>query len=206
MPLPQMTPAVRRLAKEMNLNLLAVKGSGPGGRVLKEDLYLHSDTDSAISGTGTLDGSGTANSTHRESKSSIAPEPLLPVPSSHQPPQGAMVATLPLQEGGQRVVPLRGVQRLMARSMAESLKVPQLTYSDDIDCDKLMQLKEDAKKLAGSESRSKASPSASPSPSIMPFLVKATSLALKRHPIMNCSVLCPDCSEVIYNDDHNIGR
>lgn len=197
-----MTPAVRRLAKEMNLNLLAVKGSGPGGRVLKEDLYLHADTDtdSAISETGTFDGSRTVNSALRESKSSIAPEPFLP--SSHQPAEGVMLATLPLQEGGRRVVPLRGVQRLMARSMAESLKVPQLTYSDDIDCDKLMQLKEDTKKLAGSELRSKTSPS----PSIMPFLLKATSLALKRHPIMNCSVLCPDCSEVIYNDDHNIGR
>ena len=202
-----MTPAVRRLAKEMNLNLLAVKGSGPGGRILKEDLYLFSDTDSAISGTAAV------NSTHREAISSAAPARFLPSPSLNHPIEGIMQETLPLQKGGQRIVPLRGVQRLMARSMAESLKVPQLTFSDDIDCDKLMRLKEDATKQkqpsrsqnqdqAGSESRSRASSS----PSIMPFLVKATSLALKRHPIMNCSVLCPDCSEVVYNDDHNIGR
>jgi 2-oxoisovalerate dehydrogenase E2 component (dihydrolipoyl transacylase) len=202
-----MTPAVRKLAKEMNVNLLAVKGSGPGGRILKEDLYLFADTDSPISGTGAV------NSAFREVVSSVAIEPFLPRPSFHQSAEGVMLATLPLQEGGRRVVPLRGVQRLMARSMAESLKVPQLTFSDDIACDKLMRLKEDAKKQKqpskiqsqpGSESRSNVSPT--PSPSIMPFLVKATSLALKKHTIMNCSVLCPDCSEVIYNDDHNIGR
>jgi 2-oxoisovalerate dehydrogenase E2 component (dihydrolipoyl transacylase) len=200
-----MTPAVRKLAKEMNVNLLAVKGSGPGGRILKEDLYLFADTDSPTSGTGAV------NSAFSEAVSNI--EPFVPRPLFHQPTEGVMPATFPLQEGGRSVVPLRGVQRLMARSMAESLKVPQLTFSDDIDCDKLMRLKEDAKKQkqpsknpsqAGSESRSNASPT--PSPSIMPFLVKATSLALKKHTIMNCSVLCPDCSEVIYNDDHNIGR
>jgi 2-oxoisovalerate dehydrogenase E2 component (dihydrolipoyl transacylase) len=202
-----MTPAVRKLAKEMNVNVLAVKGSGPRGRILKEDLYLFADTDSPISGTGAV------NSIHKEVSNIVAIEPISPLPLFNLPAEGVMLATLPPQEVGRRVVPLRGVQRLMARSMAESLKVPQLTFSDDIDCDKLMRLKEDAKKQkqpslnlsqsqAGSESRS----TASPSPSIMPFLVKATSLALKRHPIMNCSVLCPNCSEVIYNDNHNIGR
>lgn len=34
------TPAVRRRAKDLGINIQSIKGSGPGGRVLDEDLEL----------------------------------------------------------------------------------------------------------------------------------------------------------------------
>ncbi len=38
----QTTPAVRQLAKEHNINLAKIKGSGPNGRILKSDLSISS--------------------------------------------------------------------------------------------------------------------------------------------------------------------
>lgn len=38
------TPAVRRMAGEEGVNLVDVRGTGEGGRVLKEDLQRHLET------------------------------------------------------------------------------------------------------------------------------------------------------------------
>ena len=82
-------------------------------------------------------------------------------------------------------------------NMTESLKVPQLTFTDDVRCEEMMLARKRAKARQGAEKGSA---------SIMALIIKATSMALKQYPIMNCSVLCPDCLEIVYNHDHNIGK
>jgi pyruvate dehydrogenase E2 component (dihydrolipoamide acetyltransferase) len=47
------TPAVRALAKEMNLDLTRVKGTGPGGRITKEDVEGLAEKIAAPVGAGT---------------------------------------------------------------------------------------------------------------------------------------------------------
>ena len=172
---PLTTPAVRKLAKEMGLDLSLLRGTGPGGRILKEDLNMELDRGEQIL---TAHSSATAQLLSQSKQISKAQAEGTHVPSRH-------------------TVPLRGIQRLMARSMTESLKVPQLTYTDDVRCEEMMLARKKAKAQRGAEKGSA---------SIMPLIIKATSMALKQYPIMNCSVLCPDCSEIVYNDDHNIGE
>ena len=46
------TPAVRRLARENNINLTEVKGTGPAGRVLKEDMLRLIASPPALTDTG----------------------------------------------------------------------------------------------------------------------------------------------------------
>jgi pyruvate/2-oxoglutarate dehydrogenase complex dihydrolipoamide acyltransferase (E2) component len=192
LPLPLTTPAVRKMAKEMGIDLHAVTGSGPGGRILKEDLM--NDIDVRVE-----QASQSVSVSIKEFPSAQLYSTAGPSYSSSSSSSSAVY-----REGERRTVPLRGLQRLMARSMTESLKIPQLSYSDDINCDQLVLLKE-GMKASIKKGKTAALPH-NASPSILPLIIKATSLALKKHPIMNCSVHCAECSELVHNEDHNIGE
>ena len=104
---PLTTPAVRKLAKEMGLDLSLLRGTGPGGRILKEDLNMELGRGEQIL-TAHSSSAATAQVLSQSKQISKAQAEGTHVPSRH-------------------TVPLRGIQRLMARSMTESLKVPQLT-------------------------------------------------------------------------------
>jgi 2-oxoisovalerate dehydrogenase E2 component (dihydrolipoyl transacylase) len=94
-----------------------------------------------------------------------------------------------------KVVPIRGVQRIMVKSMKAALEVQHLTYSDEIVVDELIAirslLKSDAEKM-------------NIKLSFMPLIIKATSLALAQYPVLNTTVN-KDCSEMTYHGNHNIG-
>lgn len=165
----QTTPAVRKLAKENGIALESVQGSGPKGRVVKEDIlaYIHS---------------GGRQST--------------PVPQQQQQLQPPIINSPPkVLTLVDRKVPIRGVQRMMVKSMNAALAVQHLTYHEEIVVDQLIQLRKDLKvdiekygvKL-----------------SFMPLIVKATSLALSNFPTLNATV-SSDVSEMTYHANHNIG-
>jgi pyruvate/2-oxoglutarate dehydrogenase complex dihydrolipoamide acyltransferase (E2) component len=198
LPLPLTTPAVRKMAKEMGIDLYAVRGSGPGGRILKEDLM--NDIDIRVEQASQSVSVSVKEFPLSQAYSAAGPSSSSSSLSSSSSSSSSAV----YREGERRTVPLRGLQRLMARSMTESLKIPQLSYSDDINCDQLVLLKEGMK--AGIKKGKTAALPHNASPSILPLIIKATSLALKKHPIMNCSVHCAECSELVYNEDHNIGK
>ena len=215
-PVPLTTPAVRKIAQEMGLDLHLIEGSGPGGRILKEDLMNDSRR-----GRGKGRGRGETSEVVYINEVSADPYSNADLVHEKSSSVSSSVSSVYREEEGKGkgegerrtvTVPLRGLQRLMARSMTESLKVPQLCYSDDINCDQLLLIREGMKKSTLKKEKGRtASPSSSlqpnnASPSILPLIIKATSLALKKHPIMNCSVHCAECSEIVYNDDHNIGE
>ena len=116
------------MAKELGIDLYLVEGTGPGGRILKEDLDRprprHWGTD--------MDGDMS-----RRIQSVVGSSVTHSQFPSHSPSPPIIEKILSVQNNRTRTVPLRGVQRLMARSMTESLKVPQLSFTDDIRCDQL---------------------------------------------------------------------
>lgn len=201
----------------MGLDLHSVEGSGPGGRILKEDLMNYSHRGRGR-GRGRGETSEVVNindvSADPYSNANVVHEKPLSVSSLYREGKGEEEGKGEREGKGDGVrrtvtvtVPLRGLQRLMARSMTESLKVPQLCYSDDINCDQLLLIREGMKSSLKKEKGRTAAPQPNnASPSILPLIIKATSLALKKHPIMNCSVHCSECSEIVYNEDHNIGK
>ena len=191
----------------MGLDLHLVEGSGPGGRILKEDLMNYSRRGRGR-GRGETSEVVYINEVSVDSYSNadVVYEKSSSVTSVYREGLGEREGK---GDGARRTVtvPLRGLQRLMARSMTESLKVPQLCYSDDINCDQLLLIREGMKSSLKKEKGRTAAPQPNnASPSILPLIIKATSLALKKHPIMNCSVHCAECSEIVYNEDHNIGE
>lgn len=97
------TPAVRRIARENNIDLSLVKATGPKGRIVKEDVlaFLRREPSPTTSAKDTLTDSTThVSKVHSES-------PKMEGQSS----------------SSQTVFPIRGVQRLMVKSMTAAREV-----------------------------------------------------------------------------------
>lgn len=163
------SPAVRRVAREMNIDLTQVKGSGKNGRVYKSDLLAPS--------TATV-----------EVQTNSTPETAL-VPATV--PNGDVAANHVAS-----VEPIRGIKAAMARQMVDSVStIPHFTYSEEIDLTELIALRSGMKD-AYREQGVKLT--------MMPFFIKALSLAIKEYPVLN-SQLTSDASELQFFSQHNIG-
>lgn len=164
------SPAVRRLARELNVDLTQVAGSGAKGRVYKEDVQKFV--------------SGAAAPACAAKAAAVAAA------------TSATVAAPAVATGGRRVEPIKGIKAAMARQMAESVStIPHFTYCEEIDLTDLIALR-----LSLKDGLAKQGVKLT----MMPFFMKAMSLALNEFPILNSQVNS-DCSEITYFDDHNIG-
>jgi 2-oxoisovalerate dehydrogenase E2 component (dihydrolipoyl transacylase) len=151
------SPAVRRVARELDVNIHQVPGSGKKGRVYKEDVVAFNEAP-AVSATPTL---------------------------------AANAVT-----GGIRVEPIRGIKAVMAKAMVNSVStIPHFTYCEEIDMTNLIKLRGELKEVYAKQDIKLT---------MMPFFMKAMSLALKQFPLVNTQVN-EDCTELTYFDDHNIG-
>lgn len=114
--------------------------------------------------------------------------------ASTQPPMPAIAALS--AETGDRTEPIRGIKAVMAKAMQESVStIPHFTYCEELDVTELMVLRAEMKAKYASDELSI---------SLMPFMMKAMSLALKEFPVLNSQVNA-DCTELTYKADHNIG-
>ncbi|MGB1261493.1 MAG: dihydrolipoyllysine-residue acetyltransferase [Cognaticolwellia sp.] len=152
------SPAVRRVARELNVNIHQVPGSGKKGRVYKEDVLAFNDA-----------------------------------------PQVSTTSTAAVASnvtGGTRVEPIRGIKAVMAKAMVNSVStIPHFTYCEEIDMTNLIKLRGELKEVYAKQDIKLT---------MMPFFMKAMSLALKQFPLVNTQVN-DDCTELTYFDDHNIG-
>ena len=171
------TPSVRKLAAENNINLSNVKPTGKDGRVLKEDVLNYIES----SKTGKQSESRPASAVQQPAKP--VPQHVLDHIQQYQPPLS-----------GDRVVPIKGIQKVMYKTMTNSLNIPHFGLSDEIDLTKLVQLREELKSLKDDQLKI----------TYMPFFVKAASLALARYPVLNASI-DETGQNLIYKSQHNIG-
>lgn len=114
----QTTPAVRKLAKENHIDLALIPGTGPKGRVLKEDVLNYI----ANKGSSSPVASSGAHHSHHNHHHENRHHHHIPEAFAHE-----MVAEGASSKSGinshikpsreDRVVPVRGVQRLMVKSM-----------------------------------------------------------------------------------------
>ncbi len=169
------TPATRRLARELGVDLRAVNGSGPGGRVTDEDVRAATAPPSAPS----------------------APAPSGRAPAASPPAVAKPLARVgveppPLprfeQWGPIERQPLSHLRRTIAERMTLSATlIPHVTHFDraDItDLDALIRRKLEAGKAQGVTL------------TLTSFLLKAVALSLGEHPHFNAS-LDPAAGELI---------
>lgn len=169
------SPAVRRLAREHELNLEDIDGSGKDGRVLKEDVQAY--LDSASTGQ----------------RSATKPADSRPVDKSGAA-SGDSVSNAASQDI--RIEPIRGVRAVMARRMVESAStIPHFIFNEDIDVTELLALREQLKPAAEA---------AGVRLTLMPFIMKAMALAIQKFPILN-SRLSAEATEIHYLPSCNIG-
>ncbi|KAH8289383.1 hypothetical protein KR054_004404 [Drosophila jambulina] len=117
------TPAVRRLAKENQLDLAKVPATGRNGRVLKGDIL--------------------------EYLGQVPPGTNVPHPTLAQAKKvSPAAAPVPVPAPADRVEVLKGVRKAMLKSMTESLKIPHFAYSDEIDMTQLMQFRDQLQAVA----------------------------------------------------------
>ena len=155
------SPAVRRVARELNVNIHEIPGTGPKGRVYKEDVVNYQNA-----------------------------------PNSLQPSSKSFNSETSATASGSRVEPIRGIKAVMAKAMVNSVStIPHFTYCEEIDMTKLIALRKELKEVYAKQDIKLT---------MMPFFMKAMSLAIAQFPLMNTKVN-EDCSELTYFDDHNIG-
>jgi len=159
---PKASPATRKRALELGIDLATVSGSGPGGRIVTADLE--------------------------------APA-AVPAPAGAARPPAPRVAVV-RATGEDRIEPLRGTRRQIARAMHESwTTIPHVTELREIDATALVRTRQVLRqRLDGKGVKL----------TFLPLLVKAVVAALREHPNFNAS-LDLDAEQIVYRARTNIG-
>ena len=170
------SPLVRRMAREMGVDLSEVEGTGQGGRISKKDLEAHmSKAKDGGKPAGAKPAGGPA-------KPSGVYEPFPAAPDS--------------RFGDYYVEPLSGMRKAIAEHMVRSMHhtSPHVSMVHQIDCTTIAKVRAQAKEKFLEQNGTKLT--------FMPFFLKAAATALKEFPTVNASL---DGSDIVYHRDINIG-
>jgi pyruvate dehydrogenase E2 component (dihydrolipoamide acetyltransferase) len=163
--LPLAAPTTRRLARELGVALADVAGSGPHGRILREDV------ERAAAGRPERPSRSTPVATSRTFAASDAP--AAPAPAAPATPAHG------------EVIPLRGVRRTIAHTLTRAWQeVPRIIDYREVDATALLRARASLKQRAldrGDEALAKAM-------TPMPLIVRAAVIAAREHPYVNASI------------------
>ncbi|MEY7973160.1 2-oxoglutarate dehydrogenase, E2 component, dihydrolipoamide succinyltransferase [Saccharomonospora xinjiangensis] len=176
---PYVTPLVRKLAAEHDIDLSTLKGSGVGGRIRKQDVLAAAEA---------------------KQKQAEAPAPQ----AAQAPAAQAARPTAPAPVSEAEKAALRGtvqkanrIRQITAVKTRESLQVSaQLTQVHEVDVTKVAQLRQRAK--AAFREREGVNLT------FLPFFAKATVEALKQHPNVNASYN-EETKEITYHGAVHLG-
>src|SRR5664279_2230128 len=205
------TPLVRRLAAEHRVDLAAVRGTGVGGRVRKQDVL-----DAAKAGSGqpapapaqapaAAAPAAAAPAASDGQRATAAAEPAREIPTQQprQPTAGRAPATVdqakastdPTVRG--RTEKLSRLRTVIAARMVESLQISaQLTTVVEADVTKIARLRALAKETFEAREGVKLS--------FLPFFAIAAVEALRAHPTVNASIDI-EAGTVTYHDAEHLG-
>jgi 2-oxoglutarate dehydrogenase E2 component (dihydrolipoamide succinyltransferase) len=192
----KLSPSVRRLVEENNLDPGAIAGSGKDGRLTKSDVvgFLGKQPNGASSAGGTAAAGGTS-----APGSSAAASPAAAAakggtgPVGRAPSIGARPAA-PGARAEQRVPMTRLRQRVAQRLVEAQSTQALLTSFNEVDLTAVNELRARYKDRFEKEHGVKLG--------FMSFFVKASIEALKKFPVINASV---DGTDIIYHEYYDIG-
>ncbi|EJZ86133.1 2-oxoglutarate dehydrogenase, E2 component, dihydrolipoamide succinyltransferase [Schaalia turicensis ACS-279-V-Col4] len=152
------TPIVRKLAREANIDLATITGTGVGGRIRREDIE-------------------NAVAAREAAKAPVAPAPVASAPTASAPVAQKREPS-PLRGTTEKMSRLR---LTIARRMMESLQnSAQLTTVVEVDVTKVAALRARSKDAFIAKHNTKLT--------FLPFFVKAATEALQFHPKINATI------------------
>jgi pyruvate dehydrogenase E2 component (dihydrolipoamide acetyltransferase) len=170
------SPLVRKIARENNLDLSKVPGTGSAGRITKEDIlgYL-------------AKGGAAAPAAKPAAPPAPAPAPAAPRPPA---PPAAPVATT-----GDELVPLTRMRSIIAQRMVDSKRTSAHVHTVfKIDMSRIVRMREKEKSKYEQRNGVKLT--------YMPFLSRAVIATLRKMPIVNASM---EGDAIRYHKNINLG-
>jgi pyruvate dehydrogenase E2 component (dihydrolipoamide acetyltransferase) len=192
------SPLVRRLAKEHNIDLTTLEGTGAGGRITKEDI------EAVIAGQS-APAPGAAAPAASTTPRPIPPPPPAPVATAPGAPAAHGTQYIPVLQvaapreriyfGNYELQPLSVMRQKIAEHMVASKHVSPHVYSvDEIDMSKVAAIRAKAKEEFEKRYETKLT--------FMPFFVKAAVAGLRAYPTLNASL---DGTNVVLHKEINVG-
>ncbi|MBV9505513.1 MAG: 2-oxo acid dehydrogenase subunit E2 [Acidobacteriia bacterium] len=204
-PAGPISPLVRRLARENNVDLAQVRGTGAGARITKQDVEAYvaqRNRGGAAPASPEAPPSRPAVSPASPPPAAAAPPPVSAPPPAAPPqaaapaPPAAPMPALPAAAGAKtRVEPLSAMRLKIAEHMVLSKRTsPHVTTVHRVDMTQVAKLRE----------RHKADAQARYGFSLtyLPFITRASVVALRQFPLLNASL---DGNNILYHNDINIG-
>jgi 2-oxoisovalerate dehydrogenase E2 component (dihydrolipoyl transacylase) len=173
------TPAVRHLTKELDVNISDVTGTGRDGRVTKEDVHRFVSQKTQQT-TEVAQPSSTSASTSTSTLNT----------TQHQRQQD-------------QTLPLTPVQTQMFKLMTKSLSIPHFLYTTSADMSAVTTTRKRLNATSAAAQKTTAEKLTH-----LPFIIKATSLALQKHPLLNSALDTtsdPKKPSLTYRSAHNFG-
>ena len=175
---PYVTPLVRKLAAENNIDLSSLNGTGVGGRIRKQDVLSAAQQKEEAA-------KAPAPASAAPAQAPAAPKPSAPTPAP---------ALAHLRGTTQKASRIR---QITAKKTRESLQATaQLTQIHEADMTRIVALRDKAK--AGFAEREGVNLT------YLPFIARAVIDALKAHPNVNASYN-EDTKEITYYDAEHLG-
>ncbi len=185
-------PATRRLARELKIDINLVSPTGPGGRVVPEDLHRFADHGAGAPAAETAEHLP-AKQVHDDTAfAEFAAHASATIPFLEIEPMPDFSSDGPVE-----VEPLRSIRRKVARKMVTSMSlVPHVAHMDDADVTALdkFRIREKERRTGGAGGKL----------TLLAFVIKAITAGLKAAPAFNAS-LDPFREEIIYKKFYNIG-
>jgi 2-oxoglutarate dehydrogenase E2 component (dihydrolipoamide succinyltransferase) len=173
-------PAVRRLVQEHGLDPSSLTGSGPGGRLLKEDVLRH---------LGAAVPAGTAP------ESCPAVPPPVATPGAALPPSAAPAGPAAPLAPGERAVPMSRVRRRIAERLVEAQRTAAiLTTFNEVDMSAIVDLRARWRESFEQKHGVRLG--------LMSFFARASILALGEVPEVNAEIRDGD---IVYHDFVHLG-
>ncbi|MGH7724907.1 MAG: dihydrolipoamide acetyltransferase family protein [Candidatus Eiseniibacteriota bacterium] len=173
------SPLVKRIAKEEQVDLRAIPGTGMGGRVTRTDVTRYIEARKSGAAAAGVGASATGAAAGVAAFGLPAPSP----------------SWLPQVMPGDRVEPMPRMRELIAQHMVFSKHTSPHVYTV---------FEFDLTRIAAIRAREKAAfeQQAGVKLTFLPFIVRATVHALRKNPILNSSVRG---NEIVYHASANIG-
>jgi pyruvate dehydrogenase E2 component (dihydrolipoamide acetyltransferase) len=192
------SPLVRRLAKENNVDLSGVEGSGAGGRVSKKDILAAMESGAAKASTPAAPAPQTPAASYAAAPAASAQTSSVPAGPGGPVVHPVLENAVPRERiyfGNFEAQPMSTMRQRIAEHMVASKRVSPHVYSiDEADMTRIAKIRERSKAAFEAKYGTKLT--------YMPFFVRACVEGLRAFPTVNASA---DGTTMVLHREINVG-